>query len=269
MHEEEQDSGDDEVYGRTLVPHRIKPVNLNDPLPPVPPAPFISMLPTEDKAEGLRLPESSTEKENSNEKVESLPSISLLPFHDLDHPERPSESLNFAPIYRILPTGNEILGIGRYSTKNEIPPDPKRIPSAAPISFESKSVSRRHCKVGFANGQWWIRDVGSSGGTFLNGERLPAKGIDLADSLRPRFPLHDNDLLELGSRRNRSGIAFEPVIIRVSFKGWSKNISSTEERRRVPQQDHKIPAAAEREGETELGDNPGMPQSPTLSVSRL
>jgi hypothetical protein len=213
------------------------------------------MLSTEDKVEGLRLPESFTEKENSNEKVESLPSISLLPLHDLDHPERPSESLNFAPIYRILPTGNEILRIGRYPTKNEIPSEPKRLPSAALITFKSKYVSRLHCQVWFSNGQWLIRDIGSSGGTFLSGERLYAD----ADGLEPHpsYRLYDNDLLELGSGSNRS----EHVMIRVSFKSWPKNRSSTE--------DCKTPGAVEREGETELGDIPSMPQPPTPSVSRL
>jgi pSer/pThr/pTyr-binding forkhead associated (FHA) protein len=140
-----------------------------------------------------------------------------------------------------------------------------RIPSAASISFKSKSVSRQHCQVWFLNRQWWIRDVGSSGGTFLNGQRLyaeaDARAGDWGSRAPPPYMLHDNDSLELGSGSNRS----EHVMIQVSFKGWSKNRSSTEEQH----QDRKIPAAVDREGETKLGNKTGMPQPPTLSISRL
>jgi pSer/pThr/pTyr-binding forkhead associated (FHA) protein len=186
-----------------------------------------------------------------------------MPSHNLHHPERPSKLFDFDPIYRILPTEYETLRIGRYSASDVKPYDPRRIPSAAPISFKIKSVSRQHCEVWSSNGQWWIRDVGSSGGTFLNGQHLYADAEGSGSS--PPYRLHDNDLLELGSGSSRS----EHVMIQVSFKGWSKNRSSTEERGRVPQQDRKIPAAVERESETELGNKTGMLQPPTLSVSQL
>jgi pSer/pThr/pTyr-binding forkhead associated (FHA) protein len=236
---------------------------MNDNLPSLSPAAIASFFLGKDKVEGLRLPESSTDKNKSNQKVDNLPSICLMPSHDLHHPERPSKLFDFDPIYRILPTENETLRIGRYMARDSKPYDPRRVPSATPISFKSKSVSRQHCEVWSSNGQWWIRDVGSSGGTFLNGQHLYADAEGSGSS--PPYRLHDNDLLELGSGSSRS----EHVMIQVSFKGWSKNRSSTEERGRVPQQDRKIPAAVERESETELGNKTGMLQPPTLSVSQL
>lgn len=54
------------------------------------------------------------------------------------------------------------LGVGRES-------------GFSPISRELDSfttVSRRHAVVGAAQGQWTVRDLGSTNGTYLNGERL-------------------------------------------------------------------------------------------------
>lgn len=45
----------------------------------------------------------------------------------------------------------------------------------SPISGQLGSfttVSRRHAVVGAAQGQWLVRDLGSTNGTYLNGERL-------------------------------------------------------------------------------------------------
>ena len=35
-----------------------------------------------------------------------------------------------------------------------------------------KTISREHCKVYFENGYWYIEDLGSTNGTFLNGKKL-------------------------------------------------------------------------------------------------
>ena len=34
-------------------------------------------------------------------------------------------------------------------------------------------VSRPHARISFAEGQYWIEDLGSANGTFLNDRRLP------------------------------------------------------------------------------------------------
>ena len=45
------------------------------------------------------------------------------------------------------------------------------------------TVSRRHAIVGVAQGQWTVRDLGSTNGTYVNGTRL-AEGETRADSAR-------------------------------------------------------------------------------------
>jgi pSer/pThr/pTyr-binding forkhead associated (FHA) protein len=40
------------------------------------------------------------------------------------------------------------------------------------LVFPSPTVSRRHARVAFREGRWWIEDRGSFNGTFLNGVRL-------------------------------------------------------------------------------------------------
>jgi pSer/pThr/pTyr-binding forkhead associated (FHA) protein len=218
-------------------------VKVDDNLPSPSPATITSFFSKEDKVEALTLPESSNDTDKINQKAENLPSICLMPWRGLiglgDPLKDPLKLLDFLPIFRILPTENQVLKIGRYSASDAKPYDPRNIPSAAPIGFKSKSVSRQHCEVWFSNGQWWIRDVGSSGGTFLNSRRLYADTEGLYSYTSPPLsacPLHDNDLLELGSGSNLSN----QVGIRVSLKGWS-NRSSNDRPRHVPQQDHKSP----------------------------
>jgi hypothetical protein len=42
-------------------------------------------------------------------------------------------------------------------------------------------ISRRHCELRYDRGSWWIRDLGSQNGTFVNGRRLDSTGRRLAD----------------------------------------------------------------------------------------
>jgi len=58
--------------------------------------------------------------------------------------------------------------------------------SQCQICFPDKFVSRRHARLRFAQGQWFIQDQGSSGGTFVNGERVHA------------IRLHNGDLIRIG-----------------------------------------------------------------------
>ncbi len=53
-------------------------------------------------------------------------------------------------------------------------------------------VSRRHCKISYDEGKYFVEDLGSANGTFLNGERLT-----------PYLPhiLEDGDELQLGRVR--------------------------------------------------------------------
>jgi len=53
-------------------------------------------------------------------------------------------------------------------------------------------VSRRHAKIYFEDGKWWIEDLGSTNGTLLNNDYIP-KG--------EKRELHDGDVITLGQTR--------------------------------------------------------------------
>ncbi|KAL8930633.1 MAG: hypothetical protein Q9208_000504 [Pyrenodesmia sp. 3 TL-2023] len=94
---------------------------------------------------------------------------------------------------RTLPSEDSIIRVGRYSERDAAPNPPPNLPSAAPVGFKSKVVSRKHCEFWCANGQWFIKDVKSSSGTFLNHIRLSQPSVES----RP-FPIKDGDVVQLG-----------------------------------------------------------------------
>ncbi len=49
--------------------------------------------------------------------------------------------------------------------------------SKTDIAFRDESISKRHARIHYRDGQWWLEDLNSSNGTYLGGERLtePAK----------------------------------------------------------------------------------------------
>jgi pSer/pThr/pTyr-binding forkhead associated (FHA) protein len=83
-----------------------------------------------------------------------------------------------------------VVRVGRYSER-----DHKAAGDAAhsPVGFKSKVVSRRHCEFWHNSGQWYVKDVKSSSGTFLNHVRLSSPGVES----RP-FPVNDGDIVQLG-----------------------------------------------------------------------
>ncbi len=54
------------------------------------------------------------------------------------------------------------------------------------IRITNDGISRFHAEVFLKNGQWWIRDLGSTNGTYFNGKRIE------------EFPLEKNKKIELG-----------------------------------------------------------------------
>lgn len=149
-----------------------------------------------------------------------LPSIRFSAFYD---PRSNRPSLSFSPMSRTLPTGKEVIRVGRYSERENHPPVPTNAPSAAPVGFKSKVVSRRHCEFWFEQNKWYIRDVKSSSGTFLNHIRLSAPGTES----KP-FPINDGDIVQLGiDFKGGEEMIYRCVKMRIELnRGWQAKPNS-------------------------------------------
>lgn len=151
---------------------------------------------------------------------DQMPTIRLVPHQD---PRAQRPSLTFPPTSRTLPHEDCVIRVGRYSERDSNPNPPPNTPSSAPVGFKSKVVSRRHCEFWCSNGQWYIRDVKSSSGTFLNHIRLSQPSVES----RP-WPVNDGDVVQLGiDFRGGEEMIFRCVKIRVECnRGWQKGLNS-------------------------------------------
>lgn len=152
--------------------------------------------------------------------MDFLPSIRFSTFYD---PRATRPSLTFSPISRTLPTGGEVIRVGRYSERDNHPNVPVNVPSAAPVGFKSKVVSRRHCEFWYENGKWYIKDVKSSSGTFLNHIRLSPTGQES----KP-FPVNDGDIVQLGiDFKDGEEMIFRCVKMRLELnRGWQSKLNT-------------------------------------------
>jgi len=109
--------------------------------------------------------------------------------------------------------------VGRYSEREITSGDP----DALPVGFKSKVVSRRHCEFSCTNGQWFIKDVKSSSGTFLNHVRLSSPGVESR-----LYPVNDGDVVQLGiDFKGGEEVIFRCVKIRVECnRGWQKSLNN-------------------------------------------
>lgn len=124
---------------------------------------------------------------------------------------------------RTLPTGKEVIRVGRYSERESQPSLNPSVPSSAPVGFKSKVVSRRHCEFWIQDGIWYIKDVKSSSGTFLNHVRLSSPGTES----KP-FPIKDGDIVQLGiDFKGGEEMIFRCVKIRIELnRGWQSALNS-------------------------------------------
>lgn len=56
--------------------------------------------------------------------------------------------------------------------------------SSCDIKLDFQNVSSHHCELEFRDGYWYVRDLGSSNGTKVNGERITDSAILPGDELR-------------------------------------------------------------------------------------
>ncbi|CAI7593123.1 unnamed protein product [Penicillium glandicola] len=150
-------------------------------------------------------------------KSETKATIRFFPYQDSLQSTRPS--LPFAPVARTLPSESCVIRVGRYSERDGVPPPNPTEPSDAPVGFKSKVVSRKHCEFLYVNGQWHIKDVGSSSGTFLNHMRLSQPNM-----VSRLYSIKDGDIVQLGiDFRGGEEMIFRCVRIRIECnRSWQQ-----------------------------------------------
>ncbi|KJZ74752.1 hypothetical protein HIM_05869 [Hirsutella minnesotensis 3608] len=153
---------------------------------------------------------------------DSAPSIRFSAYYD---PRSTRPSLTFAPISRTLPNGSEVIRVGRYSERDGQTSAymTGSQPSAAPVGFKSKVVSRRHCEFWCEDGKWFIKDVKSSSGTFLNHIRLSPPSQE-----SKAYPVNDGDIVQLGiDFKGGEEMIFRCVKMRLELnRGWQNKLNN-------------------------------------------
>ncbi|KAB8276089.1 hypothetical protein BDV30DRAFT_46858 [Aspergillus minisclerotigenes] len=159
----------------------------------------------------------TNENSSSSPRPKQKATIRFFPHQDSHGNSRPS--LPFIPISRTLPSESSVIRVGRYSERDGLPVANPTEPSDAPVGFKSKVVSRKHCEFLYLNGQWHIKDVGSSSGTFLNHMRLSQP--NMASRL---YTVKDGDIVQLGiDFRGGEEMIFRCVRIRIECnRSWQQ-----------------------------------------------
>ncbi|KAI8902793.1 hypothetical protein BC833DRAFT_616325 [Globomyces pollinis-pini] len=109
--------------------------------------------------------------------------------------------------------------------KYEIPVEEKN--STEAVWFKSKVVSRSHAEFWLKDGQIYLRDVGSSSGTFLNKLRLSP-----ANKMSRPYPIRDGDIVQLGvDYQSRTEEIYKAVEMKVSIE---MNASQAKRQQQIP-----------------------------------
>ncbi|HSO27851.1 MAG TPA: FHA domain-containing protein [Anaerolineales bacterium] len=72
-----------------------------------------------------------------------------------------------APPLRLIPTAPELTEAEFWSPEVVIGRDP-----ACEYPIDDPTISARHARLSYHHGQWWVEDLLSTNGTFLNQERV-------------------------------------------------------------------------------------------------
>ncbi|KAJ9302944.1 hypothetical protein DTO271G3_318 [Paecilomyces variotii] len=110
-----------------------------------------------------------------------------------------------------VPYFPEVLRVGRQTNA-------KTVPTPVNGYFDSKVLSRQHAEIwADRSGKIWIRDVKSSNGTFVNGQRLSPENRDSEP-----HELREGDTLELGIdivSEDQKSIVHHKVSAKVEYAG--------------------------------------------------
>lgn len=196
------------------------------------------------------------------ESKNGLPTIRFFPHQDHNRVGR--QSLNFSPISRTLPNEGSIIRVGRYSEREGPPVSNPNGPSEAPVGFKSKVVSRKHCEFSFVDGQWQIRDVSSSSGTFLNHIRLSQPNQESR-----LYPIKDGDIVQLGiDFRGGEEMIFRCVKIRIECnRAWQKKPNQFKYVIAIFLTDNQLTETIAKLGELNYWDSPKISQLGAIVVN--
>ncbi|KAJ3284030.1 hypothetical protein HDU79_008586 [Rhizoclosmatium sp. JEL0117] len=143
----------------------------------------------------------------------------LIPFVQQGQPPNPTVEC----MERKIQEG-EIVRIGRKVVKNGVEQllDGQK-DSPLNVWYQSKVVSRNHAEIWIQDGQLYVKDAGSSSGTFLNKMRLSPSGKES----RP-YTLRENDLLVFGVdyKGKSDEDLYKCVSVRIGFydNTWIKQL---------------------------------------------
>jgi hypothetical protein len=124
----------------------------------------------------------------------TLPALYLYPLNN-----------SFIPKHIYLPPGQRIK-IGRQT-------DEKTAPGERNGFFDSKILSRQHAEIWEDSGKIYIKDIMSTNGTFINGERLSTRGAESEP-----FELKTDDVIEFDIDmigEDHKTIVYHKVAVRV------------------------------------------------------
>ncbi|KAI8621031.1 hypothetical protein BC830DRAFT_1058647 [Chytriomyces sp. MP71] len=144
----------------------------------------------------------------------------LIPYVSPGQPPNPTVEC----IERKIREG-EIVRIGRKVSKyghEQLLEDKKDSP--LDVWYQSKVASRSHAEIWIQDGQLFVKDLGSSSGTFLNKLRLSPSGKESKPT-----PIRENDLLVFGvdyKGKTDSDDLYRCVSVRIGFydNTWIKQL---------------------------------------------
>ncbi|KAI9357270.1 hypothetical protein DFJ73DRAFT_640704, partial [Zopfochytrium polystomum] len=143
--------------------------------------------------------------------------VQLIPFVEGGGPPNPTVKMEVRHLREGL-----VLRVGRQVVKDGhvVTPPSKRANTELNVWYTSKVVSRSHAEMWIKDGQVYVRDVGSSSGTFLNKMRLSPSGKES----RP-YPVRENDWICFGvDYKGKTEPIYRCVSIRIGFhdNSWMK-----------------------------------------------
>ncbi|KAJ2931279.1 hypothetical protein H1R20_g5887, partial [Candolleomyces eurysporus] len=153
------------------------------------------------------------------------PALYLYPLND-----------SFVPKHIALSHGQHVK-IGRQTNA-------KTAPGERNGYFDSKVLSRQHAEVWEENGKIFIKDVKSSNGTFINGERLSSEAVE-----SDPYELKSDDIVEFGIDivgEDNKTIIHHKVAARVIcvFTEQDAQVAARAEQHQAQQQYHQHQQAA-------------------------